>query len=259
MKDPLYAIGDVHGRADLLEALLAAIDADAGPGARPPVVFLGDIVDRGPDSRAAMDLVAASLRDRPGSRFILGNHDEYLLQFARSDRPDPLLTMHWLGQGGAETLASYGIDPHGDPAAAARTLRRRFAGHVALLEDAEAVIVHAGFAFAHAGVDPALPLDRQDPHATRWIREAFLNHANGLSHIVVHGHTQTKSRLPEIAGCRIGLDTGAYATGRLTCAVIAADRRAVRFLATRAGPGPVTVENITPLILDRGAAAALLG
>lgn len=242
----LYAIGDVHGRADLLQALLAAIAADAAAhGTAPRAVFLGDIIDRGPESRRAMELVIDTLARWSGSRLILGNHEEFLLGVVNDPGNARTTHLNWLYNGGAETLASYGIAPDLPPPEIAAAMRGRYPVHVATLEAADFLVVHGDLAFVHGGIDPAVPLEAQDPRRTRWIREEFLGHCGRLQKTVVHGHTPTASALPEVHANRIALDTGAVFTGHLTAAAISAGE--IRFLATDDHGGRIEVEEVRPL------------
>ncbi|GAB4356603.1 MAG: metallophosphoesterase [Oricola sp.] len=245
----LYAIGDVHGRRDLLEPLLAAVDADAAScGTVARTVFLGDVIDRGPESRQALDLVVDTLRDRPGSALILGNHEEFLLRFIGDAGNRETIARTWFANGGLATLASYGFDERDRIDTIANGFLRDFPDHVEALNGAEWMVTAGRYCLVHGGVDPALPLDGQDPATTRWIRDAFLDYAGPLEKVVVHGHTPTESCLPELHGNRIAVDTGAVFSGRLTCAVLDADGVAPpRFLAT-GGPGRETaVAEVRPL------------
>jgi serine/threonine protein phosphatase 1 len=221
----IYAVGDVHGRADLLGALLARIDADlaAHPIAQSVQVFLGDYIDRGPHSRQVLDLLIARRR-RHMMLCLKGNHETYAAQFLG----DPSVLSDWRHIGGLNTLLSYGVtasaseDPRAqqDAAAAFRDVlpdsHRRFIHGLALS------FTCGDFFFAHAGVRPGVPLRQQSRRDLLWIREEFLLHEEGFGKIVVHGHTP--SREPEIRPNRINIDTGAYATGRLTCLVLEGDQ-----------------------------------
>ena len=232
----LYSIGDIHGRADLLADLQARILADAASG--PPdrvVVYLGDYVDRGPDSRRTIELLTGSAL--PGFRAVhlLGNHEELMLAFLA----DAEAAERWLFNGGDATLKSYGVDPAqpsagGDPYERLRRalLRRLPRSHFDFLRGLKDSHVEGGYLFAHAGLRPGLPLDRQSRQDLLWIREPFLDSLDEFGAVVVHGHTV--SVRPEVRPNRIGIDTGAYATGRLTCLVLEQATR--RFLATEGKP-----------------------
>ncbi|WP_292517507.1 metallophosphoesterase family protein [Mesorhizobium sp.] len=238
-----YAIGDVHGRADLLAPLLDAIGREAGASGREPrVLFLGDIVDRGPSSRQALDLVCHTLERWPRSRVIRGNHDAYFLDFMTSDAVDEVRFTKWLLRlGGYETLESYGLLAEGDISDIASAFRANFARHVEALRKSVPIIVDDRLAYVHAGVDPNRPITEQDPKDMMMIREPFLQYPGELSHIVVHGHTPTSNFLPEKERCRIAIDTGAYATGRLTCLVVSADERILHFLFAIGAAGDVEI------------------
>lgn len=195
--------------------MLQEIAIDSG-GSPPRVVFLGDIVDRGPDSRQAMDLVCQALSLWPRSRLIRGNHDHWFLEFMTGRGGDAARFARWLFRtGGDATLRSYGLaGAHGLPEAASR-FRNEFPTHLDALMASASIIVDEGVAYAHAGVDPRRPLHDQDPRDLMMIRQGFLDYEGAISHVVVHGHTPCEQ--PDVRAFRIGIDTGAYATGILTC------------------------------------------
>lgn len=233
----VYAIGDIHGRADLLGELHGMIAADAAgrKATRRIVVHLGDYVDRGPDSRDVVTL----LLERPladfESVYLIGNHEEFLLRFL----DDVGVGDAWLMNGGASTLASYGIDPLArvpgeDPMPALqREFRRRLpARHLAFLRDLTLSFRAGGYFFVHAGVLPGVPLEMQRADDMLWIRDVFLDSTADHGAVVVHGHSIR--RKPERRENRIGVDTGAYASGRLTALALEAAKGGVaeRFLQT---------------------------
>jgi serine/threonine protein phosphatase 1 len=242
------AIGDVHGRRDLLEALLDAIRAET-QGRNPRIVFLGDIIDRGPDSRGCLDLVIATLDAHPGSRLILGNHEEFLLRFLDSRENRARIAHNWLSNGGAATLASYGLDTTARLDRIADDFAKGFADHVAALSAADWLVETEHYCLVHGGIEPLVPLDGQDPVTTRWIRGEFLRFRGPFEKTVVHGHTRTESARPEVHPNRIALDTGAYSTGHLTCAIFDGDARP-RFLATDESGGTITVSQVAPVRFD---------
>ncbi len=224
----IYAIGDIHGRLDLLERAIAAIRRDVerhGPAAL--TVTVGDYVDRGSQSRGVLDRLAAN--PFPTSYVALkGNHEALLEGFLA----DPGLGPFWARQGGFETLLSYGvtIDPlahDADFVDAARQLRGALpAAHVDFLRSLKMSLSRGRYFFCHAGVRPGLPLDRQSEEDLLWIRDEFLLSRANYGKIVVHGHTPAAE--PEVLPNRIGIDTGAFASGRLTC--VALDDGGCRFL-----------------------------
>ncbi|MBA16981.1 MAG: serine/threonine protein phosphatase [Sphingomonas sp.] len=216
----VYAVGDVHGMLEQLEELLSRIEADneaRGP-ARTTVIFLGDLIDRGPDSAQVVErLREIAAASTPGTiRFLLGNHEEVLLSVLNGSEK----ALRFFNRiGGRETLLSYGI-----PASVyasceySELLARAQAAvppeHVEFLRGFEDMIVLGDYAFVHAGVDPRRALDEQETAHLRWIREEFLDHRGTLEKVVVHGHT-VRDDVEQLAH-RIGIDTGAFAGGPLT-------------------------------------------
>lgn len=224
-----YAIGDIHGRADLLKLMLDKLEAQAGADRkgpdRPIVVFLGDYVDRGPESREVIDML---IYDRPRGferRFLRGNHEQAMLAFMDTPRAN----VGWLRHGGAATLQSYGVQPpplagaaDADWSAAAEALRANLpAAHLDFLINLERYVVLGDYAFVHAGVRPGRPLEKQTDADLFWIRERFHSSQRRFSHRVVHGHTPLAE--PYSDARRIGVDTGAYASGVLTAVRLEAD------------------------------------
>jgi serine/threonine protein phosphatase 1 len=228
----IYAIGDMHGRLDLLERLRTVIAEDSRwhPIERKVVIYLGDYVDRGPDSRGVIELLAS--KPLPGfeSVFIKGNHEDSLLQFL----VDPGVGASWLAYGGDAALYSYGVRPP-DPRKVDDLLAAQQAfiealppGHLDFLRALKLVHIEGDYAFVHAGFREGVPIDLQTPEDMMWIRNEFLFSDADFGKIAVHGHTITDH--PQIRVNRIGIDTGAFATGTLTCLVLEGSER--RFLAT---------------------------
>lgn len=223
----IYAIGDIHGRLDLLEDILDRIESD--DASREPVettlIFLGDLIDRGPDSAQVVQRLMELAAGIPGIRFLLGNHEEVFLKAVKGDKG---ALPFFLRIGGKPTVLSYGISEQAyqraDYAELLDMLRRCVPpAHLAFLSRFEDLIVIGDYAFVHAGVKPADPLSQQSAANLRWIREEFLEHPRALEKIVVHGHTITEE--VEEGACRIGIDTGAFATGKLTAIGFEADKR----------------------------------
>ena len=214
----VYAVGDIHGRADLLDTLIAQIEADdrdRGP-AETTLIFLGDIVDRGPGSAAVVERLRTLAQQRDAVRFLLGNHEEIFLG-ALDGEPKALRLFCRIG--GRETVLSYGMQAAEYERLDYEELVHRLADlvpeeHRRFLESFEDMIVIGDYAFVHAGVRPDTPLDRQKTADLRWIRDPFLDHRTRLEKTIVHGHTMTDEI--ETRGHRIGIDTGAYTSGRLT-------------------------------------------
>ena len=226
----VYAIGDIHGRADLLERLLALIAADAAPRPQPRklLVFLGDYVDRGGDSHRVLDVLAAGGDDGFQRVHLKGNHEDAMLRFLA----DPQFGRWWIGpnMGGAATLRSYGIDA-GQPVARVHgELRRRLPpAHRAFLEGLTLCHEEGDYLFVHAGIRPGVPLGRQTAEDMMWIRDEFLGWQGALPRTVVHGHSIHPC--PEVCRHRIGIDTGAWHFGVLTALALAGGER--RFIQAR--------------------------
>ena len=220
----VYAIGDIHGRADLLDQVFRRIDADlAGkPVQRAIQVLLGDYIDRGPGSREVLDLLIKRRRSHE-TVCLKGNHETFVGDFLAN----PSLLEEWRRYGGLETLMSYGLAPSikggaAEQASLAAAFARALpAEHRELLAGLDASFACGDFFFVHAGVRPRVALARQDEHDLMWIREDFLLHEEDFEKIVVHGHTPVAE--PDVRSNRINIDTGAYATGQLTCLTIEAD------------------------------------
>ena len=218
-----YAIGDIHGRADLLSSMFDALERraeqDTRPGGTPIVIFLGDYVDRGRDSARVLDLLLEARPNGFERRYLRGNHEQAMQAFLA----DPVANRGWVRHGGAETLAAYGVAPPSLTApaeeaewiAAAEALKAALpANHLAFLDKLERHVALGGYLFVHAGVDPGKSLDDQTDQDLYWSRARFLESKKRFSHRIVHGHTPVER--PFIDARRIGVDTGAYASGVLT-------------------------------------------
>lgn len=215
----IYAIGDVHGRHDLLDEMLVRLraDADAQTDDRQTIlVFLGDLIDRGDHTREVLDLAIGALLTWPQTICLRGNHEAALLSFlANPERGAP-----WLGFGGRQTLASYGISApsaHADPAAlqeAAQALAETMGSHRNFLEETQRLFRSGDVVLSHAGFDPAQPLEAQSDSALLWGQSPFLESGPPQGLRAVHGHWATPE--PAVTPSRISVDTGAYYTGRLT-------------------------------------------
>ena len=217
----IYAIGDIHGRLDLLNELLARISSDIAlrPTARPLYVFLGDYIDRGSASRETIDRLIEHGKTHE-SVFLKGNHELIAIK-CLSDRG---LFDQWLRLGGLETLVSYGV-PAETLANGKQIAELQSAFHSALpqahfrfFRDLKNSFECGDFFFAHAGVRPNVELSRQKENDLLWIRGEFLSSNEDFGKIVVHGHTPTREI--EVGPNRINIDTGAFATGRLSCLVL---------------------------------------
>ncbi len=221
----VYAVGDIHGRADLLQAVFARIDRDleTRPGAKAIQVFIGDYIDRGPHSREVIELLIARGREHD-VQFLKGNHEAFAAQFLT----DPRVLSEWKYVGGINTLLSYGVRPNARDDSQSRreaavALQQSMPdSHRQFIQALKLSFVCGDFFFVHAGVRPGTPLQKQSEHDLLWIREDFLLHEEPFGKIVVHGHTPVRE--PEIRPNRINIDTGAFATGKLTCLVLEDDR-----------------------------------
>lgn len=221
----VYAIGDVHGRNDLLCALLAQIQDHAvqTPAREHTLVLLGDYVDRGPASKAVIDTLLDL--DWPGWKFVFlrGNHDQAVLDFLA----DANFYRAWRSYGAPETLLSYGVmPPRFEREAEFAKARDDFAAripqaHLEFLQTLQLLHIEDDYLFAHAGIKPGIPIEEQIAEDLLWIRDEFLNCRRDLPKKVVHGHTPTEK--PVIAKNRIGIDTGAHATHCLTAAILEDD------------------------------------
>lgn len=214
----IYAIGDVHGRIDLLDELLDRIDADdtARGGTRTRLIFLGDLVDRGPSSAQVVARVRALAQASDRVQLLKGNHEEIFINAARGDRRGARALIEI---GGLATVQSYGISKeeaeHGTFEDLAHLLLARIPREdVDFLDSAPNLLTSGDYVFVHAGIAPGVPLDQQLGRDTRWIREPFLSRVRNDGVMVVHGHTITSDvdERPD----RIGIDTGAYDSGVLT-------------------------------------------
>jgi serine/threonine protein phosphatase 1 len=230
----LYAIGDVHGRADLLRRMHERIDAEIARD-RPDdwrVVHLGDYVDRGPDSRAVIEFLIARMADDARNIALMGNHDERFAMFLR----DVVEWPNFQNFGGRETAASYGVEfgigIGSELLVGHRALARAVpASHVDFLDALPYSAAFGDFFFCHAGIRPGVPLERQSRHDLVWIREEFHRHQALHPKVVVHGHTPVPA--PQLLPNRVNLDTMAYESGVLTALVV--EGREKRLMATRPG------------------------
>ena len=216
----VYAIGDIHGRLDLLDRLIAAIGKDAGAlGGDSLTVTLGDYVDRGPKSRGVLDRLSSN--PFPGNFVALkGNHEALLEAFL----VDPKAGVHWQHLGGLETLHSFGVcvsrlKGERNYEKASKDLQVALTpGQMKFLASLRMSLTVGRYFLCHAGVRPGVPLDRQRDEDLLWIRDEFLDSDLDFGKIVVHGHTPVVE--PQVKRNRINIDTGAFATGRLTCVVL---------------------------------------
>ncbi|HUD29972.1 MAG TPA: metallophosphoesterase [Novosphingobium sp.] len=212
----VYAVGDIHGRADLFERLIHTIERDdaARGAAHTTVVLLGDLIDRGHDSAAVVDQ-ARQWATRREVEFIKGNHEEMLLV----SRTDVEALRSFLRFGGLETILSYGVDAETAMSVEIEDLQRLMNEAIPqedfdFLDGFDKMLRIGDYVFVHAGVRPDTPLEFQSGRDCRWIREPFLSHRGDFGGFVIHGHTITPE--PDICANRVGIDTGAFLHGTLT-------------------------------------------
>lgn len=215
----IYAIGDIHGRNDLFIDLLEKIEADdtARGAADTQIILLGDLVDRGPDSAGVIDTAIALKVRRPNTAFLMGNHEEVFVAACR--KYDAKTLRFFIRIGGEATIMSYPISRTEYLGLDMEQLCRRLTTlipeeHLAFLEIFEDQIIIGDYAFVHAGIRPGVPLSEQKTSDLRWIREEFVAQRGDLEKVIIYGHT-IYDDIDE-RGSRIGIDTGAYDTGKLT-------------------------------------------
>lgn len=230
----VYAVGDIHGRLDLLDALLARIEDDILERPLPTIglCFLGDLIDRGPESAGVIERLC-SLRHFPAKTlFLMGNHEEVLLRVLNAE---PNLAYDWLTYGGDAFAESYGVSATALQALSedriAEVLRAAIPpAHIAFVEGFGDTFRFGDYLFVHAGIRPGVGIEEQNPQDLRWIRQPFLSDGHDHGCMVVHGHTISEG--VERRANRIGIDTGAYRTGVLTAVVI--EGRELGFMQTGA-------------------------
>lgn len=212
----IYAVGDIHGRLDLFEEMIRAIEADdaSRAEARTSIVLLGDLIDRGPDSAGVVAL-ARDWAQKRSIKLIMGNHEEMFLDsFTKQG-----ILRNFMRYGGHVTMLSYGMSPRDLSESSTEELQDLMAKavpqeHRDFLAGFEKMVRFGDYVFVHAGVRPDTALERQTAKDCRWIREPFLSHEGDLGGTIVHGHTVTDA--PELLENRIGIDTGAFMSGKLT-------------------------------------------
>lgn len=228
MTQPIYAIGDIHGQAEELDRVLDLVARDGGRQAR--IVFLGDYTDRGPDSRAVLDMLIEGRDDGRDWTFIKGNHDRMFEWFMEDPpRADPymVVSLYWLHErlGGDTTLWSYGVDvrpERREKDVHAEALACVPQTHVDFLRNLRLSYETEDLFFAHAGIRPGVPLDRQEEEDLLWIRQEFHASLDPHPKLIVHGHTPVRAATHY--GNRVNLDTAAGYGEPLTAAVFEGDR-----------------------------------
>jgi len=231
-----YVLGDIHGRLELLQQVLDFIRVDhqiarfdAAPPGKVTLICLGDYVDRGEDSSGVIELLSRFSVEFD-CVFLKGNHEEMMLKVIYQ-QSDP---GRWLINGGIETLESYGIAPEviaalrkgaGDTASHSPLAQMIPVSHLEFLHALPSCYQSGDYYFAHAGINPELTLAQQRPEDLLWVRKTFLESEKSFEKIIVHGHTPTKDARPGFGPQRIGIDTGAYASNRLTCLILEGGQR----------------------------------
>ena len=230
----VYAVGDIHGRVDLLRQMHGLILQDAAPlpeDVRRIVIYLGDYIDRGEASKDVIDLLLE--KPLPGfeSVHLKGNHETGMADFLEIPKPEH----PWITYGGLSTTVSYGVRVTTQPSTMThvKTLRDKLSEaippeHKMFFTGLRLRRQIGDYFFVHAGIRPGIALNEQNPADFLWIREPFLSHKQRHEKFIVHGHTITEA--PALCANRIGIDTGAYYTGKLTCLVLAGENQ--RFLST---------------------------
>ena len=227
----VYAIGDIHGRLDLLMRLHAMIEADIAQRRveMAQLVYLGDYIDRGSQSRQVIELLINPPPSLPRALMLRGNHEQTLLDCI----DDPARLGDWRDFGGIETMLSYGVESallrsRSDNATTMHAFAEACAPHLDFYESLGSSARIGDFFFCHAGIRPGIALDRQIDQDLLWIRQEFLNSTSEFGAMIVHGHTPVEK--PDVRRNRVNIDTGAYVTRKLTAAVIEADQ--IGFLST---------------------------
>ena len=230
----LYAIGDVHGRLDLLTAMHRRIESELEYRAASSdwrIIHLGDYVDRGPDSRNVIDFLIEAKKRDPRNIMLAGNHDIGMLEFLANGEPDGL----FMNYGGVQTAQSYGVDLTRDAHWHGKTeaVRRGHAAlvkavprsHVDFLQSLTFSVTFGDFFFCHAGIRPGVPLDHQNQQDLIWIRDAFHDHSGLFSKVIVHGHTPVPEA--EVRANRVNVDTLAWKSGALSALAVNGDDKQI--------------------------------
>lgn len=227
--DRIYAIGDIHGRYDLLRDLLGQIESHSAAMRKPArtfLVILGDMIDRGPQSADVLNYLFNVKKQSAGLIVLMGNHEELML---RSLQKEPGVMRAWMRIGGDATLRSFGIDPleaDGDPIEVARKMERTISEeNLEWLRSLPVMARSGDYLFCHAGIRPGVSLSKQSRTDLLWIRDEFLEDPTPSGAMVVHGHSIAAD--VQIRANRIGIDTGAYRTGVLTALYLEGTRRGI--------------------------------
>jgi serine/threonine protein phosphatase 1 len=220
-RERAYAIGDVHGCRAELDRLLALIATDSeSASAETHLIFVGDLIDRGPDSAGVIEHLSSGSLPCKRHSFLMGNHEEAMLESWDGDTES---LEGWLAYGGRETLESYGIDRAETYRRGAEIVSRMHEcvppEHIDFIRGFKDQLRVGDYLFVHAGIRPGVPLPQQDSYDLRWIRDEFLLDGE-TDHGVIVDHGHTISDEPEVRSNRIGIDTGCYASGRLTALVL---------------------------------------
>ena len=230
----IYSIGDIHGRADLLQQLHKKIQKDAANyKGKKQLIYLGDYIDRGEDSKQVIDLLLEQPLQGFDKIYLRGNHEQSMLDFLKNAE----VGQAWFQYGGLATLVSYKVRVSKIPTKKAdfediqnQLIERVPYGHISFMEKTEVSYEAGNYYFVHAGIKPGTPLKYQQPEDQLWICDNFVSYTKPHEKIIIHGHTITDE--PDARPNRIGIDTGAYITGKLSCLVLENDTQ--RILQTNA-------------------------
>jgi len=236
----IYAIGDIHGQRTMLEEVLERIEAD-GASSSDEVIFLGDYIDRGPDTKGVLEILAQGRAEERNWSLLMGNHDRFMLNYLTDGtETDPMASIPWTTpRFGGTAMRSYGIDPEGGLEGEALWLAFRDAvpdSHREVLESLVYSLQRDRLLFVHAGVRPGVPLDEQDQNDLIWIRRRFMHHREPLPWLVIHGHVALQA--PRHFGNHVDLDGGAGAGRPLAVAAIEGEEL---FLLTPEGRQPMQI------------------
>ena len=238
MKPVSYIISDIHGMSKLFNIIIKFID-NSHKKRKKQIILLGDLISKGPNTRKVIDSAIKLKKKYPDFIFILGNHDEWILNVV-DDKTDYNDKMAWLEHGGDLVLEDYKVSNFQE---LAHKLKKFHPSHIKFFQEHKDYHKYKNFVFVHAGIDRDLPLDQHEPFVFRWKKEGFIDNKTNDGRMVIHGHSPTLSEKPEIYSNRIGLDTGSAKTGKITCMVLDQEDDSIQFFQTKGK----TIKKIKPL------------